>query len=67
MVDSSYNDFLELYFQEMTEQPFLTRKIKLFSILSKNHIKSKFIIQKIATESTSYTLNLNFILKIEKI
>ena len=33
--------FLELYFQEMTEQPFLTRKIKLFSILSKIHIKSK--------------------------
>ena len=43
MVDSSCNDFLELYFQEMTEQPFLTRNIKLFSILSKNHIKSKNI------------------------
>ena len=63
MVDTTCNDFLELYFQEMTEQPFLTRKIKLFSILSKNHIKSKniklskSIIQKIATESTLYTLN----------
>ena len=63
MVDTSCNEFLELYFQEMTEQLFLTRKIKLFSILSKNHIKSKniklskSIIQKIATESTLYTLN----------
>ena len=60
MVDTSCNDLLELYFQEMTEQPFLTRKIELFSILSKNHIKSKnirsskSIIQKIATE-TNYT------------
>ena len=25
----------------MTEQPFLTQKIELFSILSKNHIKLK--------------------------
>ena len=63
MVDTSCNEFLELYFQEMTEQLFLTRKIKLFSILSKYHIKSKniktikSIIQKIATESTLYTLN----------
>ena len=63
MVDTSCNEFLELYFQEMTEQLFLTQKIKLFSILSKYHIKSKkiktikSIIQKIATESTLYTLN----------
>ena len=35
MVDASCKLFLELYFQEMKEQPFLTRKIKLFSILSK--------------------------------
>ena len=34
-------DFRAIFFQEMTEQLFLTRKIKLFSILSKNHIKSK--------------------------
>ena len=39
MVCTYCNDFLELYLQEMTEQPFLTRKIKLFSTLSKNHIK----------------------------
>ena len=40
-MNTTCNEFLELYFQEMTEQPFLTRKIKLFSILSKNHMKSK--------------------------
>ena len=54
-------NFLGYFFQEMTEQPFLTRKIKLFSILSKNRIKSKniksskSIIQKIATESSLNT------------
>ena len=55
--------FLELYFQEMIEQPFLTRKIKLFSILSKIHIKSKLsqtnqnnkiYNSKIATLNTKY-------------
>ena len=41
MVGAYCNEFLDYFFQEMTEQLFLTRKIKLFSILSKNHIKSK--------------------------
>ena len=50
----------------MTEQTFLTQKNKLFSIISKNHIKlklsqtnknNKIYNSKIATESTLYTLN----------
>ena len=41
MVDTSCNDFLELYFQEMTEQPLLTQIIELFSILSKKSFKIK--------------------------
>ena len=66
MVDTSFKLFLELYFQEMTEQTFLTQKNKLFSIISKNHIKlklsqtnknNKIYNSKITTESTLYTLN----------
>ena len=41
MVCAYCNELLGYFFQKMTEQPSLTQKIKLFSILSKNHIKLK--------------------------
>ena len=41
MVSTPCNLFSGMIFQKTTEQPILTRKIELFSIFSKKHIKSK--------------------------